>query len=106
MGSAYPISFASMRPDADSRQLGLLEVPVNPIAVGVDDRDIGGSLVGEIADPHQEVRDIAIDRAANLGSTQIGLCLRHLLLRCFERGFRLDRGAGIGLLFLRGGREI
>ena len=62
--------------------------------------------MGKIADPHQEVRDIAIDGAANLGSTQIDLRLRHLLLRRFERGFRLDRGAGEGLLFLRGGREI
>ena len=34
---------------------------------------------------------------------QIDLRLRHLLLRGFEGGLRLDRGAGEGLLFLRGG---
>ena len=62
--------------------------------------------MGKVADPHQEVRDIAVDRAANSGSTQIDLRLRHLLLRCFEGGFRLHRGTGKGLLFLRSGREI
>ena len=105
LGVSHQLRFDAIA-DADPRQLGLLEVPVDPIAVGVDDRDIGAALMGKIADPHQEVRDVAIDWAANLGSAQIDLCLRHLLLRCFERGFRLHRGAGEGLLFLRGGREI
>ena len=48
---------------------------------------------------------IAIDWAANLGPTQIDLRLRHLLLRGLEGGLRLNRGAGIGLLLLWGGRK-
>ena len=67
LGVSHQLRFDAIA-DADPRQLGLLEVPVDPIAVGVDDRDIGAPLMGKIADPHQEVGDIAVDRAANLGA--------------------------------------
>ena len=40
LGVSHQLRFDAIA-DADPRQLGLLEVPVDPIAVGVDDRDIG-----------------------------------------------------------------
>ena len=92
--------------DADPRQFGFFEVPVDPIAVGVDNRDIDTALMGVVADPHLQVRYIAVDRAANPGSAQIDLRLCFLLLGGFEGGFGLHRGARKDLLLLWGGREI
>src|SRR5262245_59012037 len=91
--------------DADPRQLGLLKIAVDPVAVGIDDRDVSAALMRKVAGPHQKVGDIAIDRAANLGSAQVDLRLRYLLLRSVESSLCVDRGAGKDLLFLRGSRQ-
>jgi|HubBroStandDraft_2_1064218.scaffolds.fasta_scaffold1981545_1 hypothetical protein len=53
-------------PDTDSRHFCFFEIPVDLEAVGIDDGDIAGSRMRKIADPHKQVRDIAIHRAAHL----------------------------------------
>jgi hypothetical protein len=51
----------------------ILEIAVDPVGVGVDHRDVGHPLMGKVADPHQQVADVAFDRAANLGPVQVDL---------------------------------
>ena len=91
--------------DADPRHLRLLEVAVDPVAVAVGDRDVGGALMREVADAHQQVRDIAVHRAANLRAFQVYFRLGELLLGRLEGRFGLDRRPGEDLLFLRAGRD-
>ena len=38
--------------DADPCHLGLFEICIDPIAVSVDDREVGPSLMRIVADPH------------------------------------------------------
>ena len=80
--------------DANSRHLRLLEIAVDPVAVGVDDGDVRDPLARIVADPHQKVGDVAIDRTEDLGPPQIELGLCDLLLRGVEGGLCLNRGAG------------
>src|SRR6202161_1671610 len=87
-------------PNTDSRHLCFFEIPVDPEAVGVDDGDIAGSSMRKIADPHKQIRDIAVHGAPHLGPSKVNLRLSELLLSGIERGLRLNGIAGIGLLLL------
>src|ERR1700681_1271619 len=83
--------------NTDSRHFCFFEIPVDPEAVGIDDGDIAGSDMRKIADPHKQVRDIAVLRAAHLSSLKVNLRLSELLLSGIERSLRLNGIAGIGL---------
>src|SRR5262249_56861849 len=86
--------------------LRLLKIAIEPVTVGVDDRNIGYSRVRIVTNPQQEVGDVTVHRAANLGSVQIDFSLSDLLLHGFERSLCLDCIAFICLLLLWGRRQI
>src|ERR1700746_79085 len=87
-------------PDTNSRHFCFFKIPVDPEAVGIDDGDIAGSGMRKIADPHKQVRDIAVHGAAHLGPLEVNVSLSELLLSGIERGLRLNGIAGIDLLLL------
>ena len=66
------------------------------------------TLVGIAFDTHpqQQVGDVTVHRAANLGSAQVDFSLSDLLLHGFERGLCLDCIPLIDLLLVWGGRQI
>jgi len=76
--------------NADMGHLGLLEIAVDPIAVGIDHGDVGRAGVGKIADPQQQIGDIAIHRTAHLRALEVDVGPSDLLLCGVEDRLRLD----------------
>jgi hypothetical protein len=70
--------------------LGFLEIAVDPIAVGIDHRDVVHARVSIVSDPHQKIGDIAVHGTADLRPLEVDVGLRDLLLGGVEGRLRLD----------------
>src|SRR5882672_11482698 len=81
--------------DADMGHLGFLEITVDPIAAGIDHRDVVRARVNIVAYPHQKIGDIAVHGAAHLRPFEVDVGLCNLLLGGVEGRLRLDGVADI-----------
>ena len=81
--------------------LGFLKIAIDPIAVGIDHRDIGGAYPSIVTHAHQKISDIAVHGTAHLGPLEVDVGLGDLLLGSVESGLRLGSVAGKYLLLFR-----
>ena len=92
--------------DMDVGELRFLEIRVDPIGIFVDHRDVGRASPRGVADPHQEVRDVAVDGRTNLRPLQIDIGLRKCCFGARKGSLRHLRIAVEHLLLLnRGGQR-
>ncbi|MNC57936.1 hypothetical protein D3C75_1076330 [compost metagenome] len=76
--------------DLEQRQLGFLEVAVDPVGVAVDHRQLRRAGLGVVAGTHRQVGHVAVHRRQHAGARQIqlGFLQQHLRLAVFGAGGR------------------
>ncbi len=76
--------------DADVRHFRLLEIAVDPVAVGVYYGHVGHARTCIVPDAHQQVGHVAVYRTSDFGSVKVDLGLRDLGLCGLERTLGLS----------------
>src|SRR5437588_944672 len=91
---------------ANAIEIGLLEVPVYPKRVRINDGDLVLADSNIVAELREEIRNIAIDRGTDLGALQVYARLIQSRLRLLSLGTGGECAGAEALLLLRTGREI